>query len=158
MELIHRYLTDKADWYEQCLQHYDRKRDHVHVKPTIVPLLKVMERGKYSRMHMLALRMGVTKRRVSQIVAEGIGCGLLEIIPDPNDARVAMVGVTDEGLRVCDEEIAGMHLIEAELAKRIGRENVAQILELLAMDWGPPMLPEDAPEPSRRNPSLAKTA
>jgi DNA-binding MarR family transcriptional regulator len=150
MELLHRYLTDKADWYEQCLEQYDRKRGLVHVKPTIVPLLKVMERGKDSRMHMLAIRMGVTKRRVSQIVAEGIECGLLALVSDPNDARVAMVRVTDEGQRICDEEIAAMHSIEVELAKRIGRENVAQIMRLLAMDWGPPLLAEDSPEPSRR--------
>lgn len=150
MELLHRYLTDKSDWYEACLQRYDERRGHVHVKPSLVPLLKQMERGQGARMHLLAVRMGVTRRRVSQIVAEGVESGILTLTPDPDDARVGIVRLTAEGERVCEEAIEAMHRIEAELIRRIGARNVAELLRLLKMDWGPPMLPEDSPEYARK--------
>lgn len=150
MDLFHRYLTDKADWYEACQQRYDERRGHVHVKPTLVPLLKQMERGQDARMHMLAVRMGVTRRRVSQIVAEGVESGLLTLIQDPDDSRAALVRVTEEGRRICDETIAAMQQIEAELVKRIGARNVAELTRLLKMDWGPPSLPEDSPDRVRK--------
>lgn len=150
MDLLHRYLTDKFDWYEACFEHYDRRRQHVHVKPSLVPLLKQMERGQDARMHLLAVRMGVTRRRVSQIVAEGVECGMLTVTQDPDDARAAIVRLTDEGQRICDEAIEAMRRIEAELTKRIGARNVAELLRLLSMDWGPAVLPEDAPDRPRR--------
>lgn len=150
MELLHRYLTDKSDWYEACLERYDRRRDHVHVKPSLVPLLKQMERGRDARMHLLAVRMGVTRRRVSQIVAEGVECGMLTVTQDPDDARAAIVRVTEEGLRICEESIEAMERIEAELIKRIGARNVAELQRLLSMDWGPAVLPEDAPDRPRK--------
>lgn len=150
MDLMHRYLTDKADWYEACQQRYDELRDHVHMKPTLVPLLKQMERGQDARMHLLAVRMGVTRRRVSQIVAEGVECGVLAVLQDPDDARAAIVRLTEEGKRICDETIAAMHRIERELIKRIGARNVAELTRLLKMDWGPPSLPEDSPDRVRK--------
>jgi DNA-binding MarR family transcriptional regulator len=150
MELLHRFLTDKFDWYETCLQRYDERRGHVHVKPSLVPLLKQMERGQGARMHLLAVRMGVTRRRVSQIVAEGVESGMLTVTQDPDDARAAIVRLTDEGQRICDEAIEAMHRIEAELIKRIGARNVAELLRLLKMDWGPAVLVEDSPDQKRK--------
>lgn len=146
MELLHRYLTDKFDWYEVCLQRHNERRGNVHVKPSLVPLLKQMERGQEARMHLLAVRMGVTRRRVSQIVAEGVECGILTVTQDPDDARAAIVRLTKEGERICDEAIEAMHRIEAELVKRIGARNVAELLRLLKMDWGPAVLLEDSPD------------
>ncbi len=153
MELLHRYLTDKFDWYETCLQRYDERRGHVHIKPSLVQLLKQMERGQGARAHLLAVRMGVTRRRVSQIVAEGVESGVLSVVQDPDDARAAIVWLTDEGQRICDETIEGMHRIEAELIKRIGAKNVADLLRLLTMDWGPAVLTEDSPDKKRRTAS-----
>ena len=150
MDLLHRYLTDKFDWYEACLQHYDRRRGHVHIKPSLVPLLKQMERGQDARMHLLAVRMGVTRRRVSQIVAEGVEGGLLTVVRDPDDARAAIVRLTPEGHRICEEAIDAMRQIESELVKRIGARNVADLTRLMKLDWGPPVLPEDSPDNPRR--------
>lgn len=144
MDLLHRYLTDKFDWYDACLQRYAKRRGHVHIKPSMIQLLKHMVRGEDARMHLLALKMGVTRRRISQIVAEGLESGLLAAFQDPEDARVTLVRLTEDGQRICDEDVAAMHRMEAELAKRIGAKNVAELTRILKMDWGPPMLPEDS--------------
>jgi DNA-binding MarR family transcriptional regulator len=142
MDFLHRHLTDKVDWYEACLQRYAEQHGHVHIKPTIVPLLKHMIRGQDARMHLLALKMGVTRRRVSQIVAEGVECGLLEVFQDPDDARASIVRLSPEGLQICDEAIEALRQIETELVKRIGSRNVAELIRILKMDWGPVALPE----------------
>lgn len=146
MFAMHRYLTDKFDWYEECLKQHDRKHGHLHIKPSLVPLLKQMDRGQDARMHLLAIRMGVSRRRVSQVVAEGVECGMLSVHPDPDDGRITIVRVTELGLKSCEEAIDAMRAIEAELCKRIGRENVAELTRLLRMDWGPPVLAEDSVE------------
>lgn len=149
MDYLHRYLTDRSDWYEACLERNARRRGNVHIKPSLVAVLKQMERGQDARMHLLAVRMGVTRRRVAQIVAEGVECGVLATIPDPDDARAAIVRLTEEGQRVCDETIDALRHVEAELVKRIGARNVADLVRLLKMDWGPAVLPEDSPEDTR---------
>jgi DNA-binding MarR family transcriptional regulator len=149
MELMHRFLTDKYDWYEACQQQYDRARGRLHIKPTLVQLLKQLERDQGSRIALLAVRMGVSRRRVSQIAAEGVEAGILELVADPDDARVSIVQVSPEGQRILDQAIEAMHEIEAELARRIGRENLAQLIKLLKMDWGPAVLPADSPDRPR---------
>jgi DNA-binding MarR family transcriptional regulator len=150
MELMHRFLTDKYDWYEACIQQHNKARGQVHIKPTVVQLLKHMERNQGSRIALLAVRMGVSRRRVSQVAAEGVKAGLLELVADPEDARVSLVQVSAEGQEIADRAIEGMHAIEAELARRIGRENLQQLTRLLKMDWGPPELREDSNDRRRQ--------
>jgi DNA-binding MarR family transcriptional regulator len=153
MELMHQFLTDKYDWYEACQQQHDKARGHLHIKPTLVQLLKHMERDQGSRIALLAVRMGVSRRRVSQIAAEGVEAGILDLVDDPDDARVSIVQISEGGQAILDAAIESMHEIEAELARRIGRENLAQLTRLLKMDWGPAVLPADSadrPRPKSR--------
>lgn len=140
MDFLHRHLTDKFDWYETCLQRCADKRGQVHIKPAIVALLKQMERGTDARMHLLAVKMGITRRRVSQIVAEGAECGLLEVFQDPDDARASIVRLSPQGQEICDEVIETMKQVEADLVKRIGAKNVSELIRILKMDWGPAAL------------------
>jgi DNA-binding MarR family transcriptional regulator len=158
MELMHQFLTDKYDWYEAFQQQYDKARGRLHIKPTLVQLLKHMERDQGSRIALLAVRMGVSRRRVSQIAAEGVEAGILELVADPDDGRVSIVRVSPDGQQILDKAIEAMHEIEAELARRIGRENLAQLVKLLKMDWGPPVLPSDSPDrPRTQTPSEARS-
>ncbi len=149
MALLHQFLTDKYDWYETCQQQYDKARGRVHIKPTLVQLLKHMERGQGARIALLAVRMGVSRRRVSQIAAEGVEAGILVLVDDPDDGRVSIVNVSPEGQQILDQAVDAMHEIEAELARRIGRENLALLTRLLTMDWGPAVLPADSPDSPR---------
>lgn len=149
MDFLHRYLTDKFDWYEQCMVEHSKAVGSVHIKPPVVQLLKQLERGQRARMALLAVRMGVTRRRVSQIAAEGVAAGVLEVVADPDDARVSIVRLSPSGQAICDAEIQSLAAIEAELKRRIGRERFAELVALLRMDWGPAVLDEDSPEPRR---------
>jgi DNA-binding MarR family transcriptional regulator len=137
MSLLHQFLSDKFEWYELCLERRALELGHGHVKPSIVSILKHMRRDAPSRIALLAQRSGMSRRRVSQIVAEGVEAGILRLIDDPDDGRVSLVTLSEGGQQMCDADIQSMHAIEAELARRIGRGNLQKLKELLEMDWGP---------------------
>jgi DNA-binding MarR family transcriptional regulator len=158
--LMHQFLTEKAEWYEACLARRDDALGRPHIKPTLVPLLKILERDRPSRMAVLALRMGVTRRRIGQIAAEGVQAGVLEFVSDPNDARVALLRHSALGLVMVDRAIESMRLIEAELERRIGRKNLESLIDLLRMDWGPVFASEESgkKETSARSIGTAKNS
>jgi hypothetical protein len=74
---------------------------------------------------------------VSQIAAEGVKLGVLELVVDSDDKRVMLVQLSQGGTRMTNAIIASMNDIEAELARRIGRNKLDTLVDLLAMDWGP---------------------
>jgi DNA-binding MarR family transcriptional regulator len=140
--LMHQFMTEKAEWYEASLARRDESLGRPHIKPTLIPLLKILERDRPSRMAVLALRMGVTRRRIGQIAAEGVQAGVLEFVPDPDDARVTLLQHSALGNQMVDQAIESMHVIEAELERRIGRKNLESLIKVLRMDWGPVVVPE----------------
>jgi DNA-binding MarR family transcriptional regulator len=150
---MHQFLMEKCEWYETCLQRRARELGYAHLKPTLVQLIKNMTPDGPSRIALLAERLGVTRRRVSQIVAEGVELGILEFVQDPHDARVALVQLSERGLDMVDAAVVGMIEIEAELARRIGRANLDTLTQILRMDWGPAGLRDSnaaaAPKPRR---------
>lgn len=137
MPLMHQFLMEKVEWYEACLQKRAADLGYPYVKPVMVQLIKNMERTGPSRMAVLAERLGVTRRRISQIAAEGAKDGLLEIVADPDDRRVALVQLGPAGREIVDAAVTAMTRVEAELARRIGKGNLDRMTQILRMDWGP---------------------
>lgn len=146
--LMHQFLMEKVEWYEACLQRRAAALGYDHLKPTLVQLIKNMTPGGPSRIAVLAERLAVTRRRVSQIVAEGVELGVLELVADPHDGRVMLVQLSERGLDIVDAAVAAMIAIEAELARRIGRANLDALTRVLHMDWGPAEV-RDAAAPRR---------
>jgi DNA-binding MarR family transcriptional regulator len=142
MSLMHQFLLEKLDWYEACLQGRAQEVGYGYIKPTLVQFIKKMNTDGPSRIALLAERLGVTRRRVSQIAAEGVELGLLELVEDSDDKRVMLVRLSERGELMIDAAVASMIRIEAELARRIGRANLDKLKEVLAMDWGPAELRE----------------
>jgi DNA-binding MarR family transcriptional regulator len=147
MPLMHQFLLDKADWYEACLARLAQALGYGYIPPSVALLLRHMTVGTPARIALLAQRIGVTRRRISQIAAEGVKLGVLELIEDADDKRVLLVQLSPGGTQMANGAVASMHRIEAELARRIGRSKLDSLTELLAMDWGPA---EVQPEPPAR--------
>lgn len=137
MPLMHQFLMEKVEWYETCLQQRADDLGYPYVKPAMVQLIKNMERTGPSRMAVLAERLGVTRRRISQIAAEGAKEGLLELVADPDDRRVALVQLGPAGREIVDAAVTAMARVETELARRIGKGNLDRLTQILRMDWGP---------------------
>lgn len=164
MPLLHQFLLNKTDWYEACLAQQAQELGYLYIPPSVVQLLRHMVRDVPARIALLAQRIGVTRRRISQIAAEGVKLGVLELIEDPGDKRVLLVQLSPGGKRLADATVATMHRIDAELARRIGRRQLDTLIELLAMDWGPVVTNAASPAPAqneaspRRRVPRAKTA
>jgi len=145
MPLMHQFLFDKADWYEACLAQQAQALGYGYIPPSVALLLRHMTVGTPARIALLAQRIGVTRRRISQIAAEGVKLGVLELVEDAGDRRVLLVQLSPGGTQMANGAIASMHRIEDELARRIGRRQLDALIELLAMDWGPAQVQSAAP-------------
>lgn len=151
MPPMHKFLMEKAEWYETCMQRRAAELGFRHMKPSMVMIMKNMIVGQPARMALLAQRAGTTRRRISQIAAEGVELGVLELVEDPHDKRVLLVKLSAAGEEVGHAAVESMRRIEAELAQRIGRANLDKLTEILAMDWGLPEVREPgAPAKPRR--------
>ena len=137
MPLMHQLLSEKAEWYEACLAQHARDSGFTYIPKSVGQLLRNMTAETPVRIALLAQLIGVTRRRVSQIAAEGVKLGVLELVEDADDKRVMLVRLSRGGTKMTNAVIASMHEIEAEIARRVGRSKFDALIELLAMDWGP---------------------
>ena len=84
----------------------------------------------------IAERLGVSRQAVHQSVTELNRLGLIELVADPDDRRATIARLSKKGepLRVLAIEV--LEDLEAELARRIGKREVAQFRRALEKDWG----------------------
>jgi DNA-binding MarR family transcriptional regulator len=155
MPLMHQVLFEKADWYEACLAQRAQELGYAYIPVPLAQLIKHMARGVPARIALLAERIGVTRRRISQVAAEGVKQGVLELVADADDKRVLLVRMSPAGQQMADAAIASMHRIEAELARRIGRRQLETLIALLALDWGPAAVHDAAPDRADAQPGPA---
>jgi hypothetical protein len=72
MPLLHQMLTERIDWYDNVLQQQAEHYGYGYVGQSTIALVKHLSRDGTSRIALLADRMGVTRRRVAQIVGEAV--------------------------------------------------------------------------------------
>ncbi len=80
----------------------------------------------------LAKKIGVTKQAISQTVGEMVEMGVVELAPDPEDARAKLVRFTPRGLQGISHGLAVLAEIEGELAARVGKKRMSELRETLA--------------------------
>ena len=93
--------------------------------------------GDGARPSVLAVRLGVTKAAVGQLVARLQEKGLVELVPDPRDRRATIVKPTRAALNAYRAARMAIIEIEAEWAGLLGPRRakaLADSLSLLA-DW-----------------------
>jgi DNA-binding MarR family transcriptional regulator len=139
MAKLRKLLIEKCEWYEACLHRQAQAAGYGHLKPAMVQFIKHLGREPM-RIALLAEHLDVTRPRISQLAAEGVGLGILQLFEDENDGRVLLVGFSAQGWEMVGSATAEMNRIDAELARRIGRANLDRLIELLDMDWGSPEL------------------
>jgi DNA-binding MarR family transcriptional regulator len=137
MPKLRKLLIEKSEWYEACLHRQAQAAGYGHLKPAMVQFIKHLGREPM-RIALLAEHLDVSRPRISQLAAEGVGLGILQLVEDENDKRVMLVGFSDQGWEMVRSATVDMNRIDAELARRIGRANLDRLIELLDMDWGSP--------------------
>jgi DNA-binding MarR family transcriptional regulator len=79
----------------------------------------------------LVLRMGLSKQAVQQLVVGLEQDGLVERLPDPDDARGKVVAFTERGRALLADANEVKKAIEKEYRARLGAERFAQLLAAL---------------------------
>src|SRR3954453_19553980 len=51
----------------------------------------------------LAVRAGITRQSMGEVIRDLVGLGVLEMVPDPDDGRAKIVRYTREGLAFANE-------------------------------------------------------
>jgi MarR family transcriptional regulator, temperature-dependent positive regulator of motility len=84
-----------------------------------------------TRMSDLAERLGVSKQAITQLVDELEGFGVVERVPDPDDARVRRVLFTPRGRQALLEGLVTLRDLEEELSRAIGKALMTALREAL---------------------------
>ncbi|MFO0696892.1 MAG: MarR family winged helix-turn-helix transcriptional regulator [Polyangiales bacterium] len=79
----------------------------------------------------LAAKLGVTKQAVSQLVDDLEAAGVVERVPDPDDARAKRVVFTARGRAGLLDGLEVLAAFEAELAERIGEDRMEALHDAL---------------------------
>ena len=79
----------------------------------------------------LATRLGVTKQAAGQIVTDMEERGLVSRRPDPDDGRARLLDLTPEGRRALRRARSFHRRFEARLAKELGADAVATVVQAL---------------------------
>ncbi|MCC6623375.1 MAG: MarR family transcriptional regulator [Deltaproteobacteria bacterium] len=80
-----------------------------------------------TRVSELAGKLGVSKQAVSKLVGELVGEGVLELGPDPDDARARRVRFTRRGIAAIHHGMGVFREVERELGERVGAERLARL-------------------------------
>jgi DNA-binding MarR family transcriptional regulator len=131
-----RYLTDRMRAVDAAVT----ARVHGEVQRLAAPELRVpharlmADLGPAARPSELARRLGVTKAAVAQLLAHLEAHGYVERMPDPGDARAALITPTARALAAYRVGRRALDEVEAEWEEVLGGERLrvlAECLELL---------------------------
>jgi len=146
---LRKLLTERAEWFERALASLAHLDGYGDLPQPVVQICRFVGKEPV-RMSVLAEHLGVSRQRVAQVASEGCALGILALSDDPDDGRVKRVGFSEEGWEVVRMAVARMTQIENELARRIGKRNLEQLVELLGADWGPPTFGKGAIEAAEK--------
>jgi len=130
------YLLMRAfRWFERGVQETVDLTDVPDLTPAQLMLLASLGPDG-ARLSDLARALGVSRQAVHQMVHELVRHDLVELIRDPNDARVRRARLTEAGRRLDDNAVAAIHARERALEARIGKRRLAALRDALESDWG----------------------
>jgi DNA-binding MarR family transcriptional regulator len=80
-----------------------------------------------TRQTVLASRLGISKQAVGQLVDDLVAMGMVERVPDPDDARARLVCFTATGRLALLDGLAVLMQLQAELGARAGPESIEEL-------------------------------
>ena len=101
-------------------------------------MLATLDRRGPLRISELAAIEGLNPTMLSRVIAELVGAGLLQRVPDPDDGRAALVDATAAGRRLHKKiqsernDVLGVVLAELDERQRADLERALGVLEEVA--------------------------
>ncbi len=131
-----RLLLDRFRWFDEALRAGQAERLGLDITSAQSMLFADVSLAG-SRQADLARRLGVSRQAVNELVRGLETQGLVELIPDPTDARAKLVRPTAAGRKSIQVALDIFAERESGLEDRIGAEQVAALRSALSSDWGP---------------------
>jgi DNA-binding MarR family transcriptional regulator len=125
-----RLLVEGSRALEVRLYEGLRAAGYGDVRPAHYAVFRYMEEGG-SRVTELAEAAGMTKQSMGELVAYLEGRGYVTRRPDPSDGRARIVSPTEAGRRGIEAAAGCLAEIEADLAERMGEEELERLSGLL---------------------------
>jgi DNA-binding MarR family transcriptional regulator len=131
-------LLRRFIWFDEGLHNYLRHKGWPAVTRSQAMVVMAALLG-VTRPADIARMLGVSRQAIHATIYNMVEAGLLDLADDPDDRRSKIVLVLETGLRLGEHASEAGALMNAELARRIGDERIAALLEALAIDWGAPI-------------------
>lgn len=130
--LLHAYY-----WADESLQNLLHEGGWPTLPPTQSMIMVNVADG-VTRPAELARRLGVSRQAIQQTLAEMESIGLLQLAPDPVDARAKVVQFSPRGASIQRAAFRAIRMVDQELERRLGARDFAVLRRvLLERDWGP---------------------
>jgi DNA-binding MarR family transcriptional regulator len=130
-------LLRASDWFNESLVAELHRRGWPNLNRSQALTFASLDLGGTSPAE-LARRVGISRQSMQTLVGELAAHGLVEVVDHPTDGRAKLVRLTRLGRRLTGDAIAVLDGLDAELARRIGGDDVDRLRTALAADWGPP--------------------
>jgi DNA-binding MarR family transcriptional regulator len=131
---LRQLLLRRSNWFEERMVEAAPRYGYTFITPGVNRLFAHMSRKPVS-ISELARRLAVSRQAAHQTAAEACRRGILELVDDPQDARVRMVKFTAEGLTMVRNAARARSRIENDLRRRLGERDFEALQRILERDW-----------------------
>lgn len=124
-------------WFDDGLQALLQKKGWGHVtRPQSMVMINIL--SGIVRPSDIARNLGISRQAVHATINQMVEIGMLEMRDDPEDGRSKRVALSGMGAAMRKDANAAVEALTAELARRIGKANIAALSRAFAADWGDP--------------------
>ncbi len=86
----------------------------------------------------IARALRLSRQAVHATIASLIRAGIFDLAPDPDDGRIKVVVLTDQGKAMFNDANRIVEGLALELERRIGARRIKALREAFEVDWGTP--------------------
>lgn len=122
-------------WFDDGLQNYLASRGWTPISRSQSTVMMNVIAGA-NRASDIARNLGLTRQAVHVTINQMIEAGLVELEDDPADGRVKRIVLTKEVEPMRRDARRAIDLLVAELAGRIGEQDVRNLYRAFSKDWG----------------------
>jgi DNA-binding MarR family transcriptional regulator len=127
-------LLMRSDWMEERVLQKAEQSGYGQITPAMNRLFAHMT-GQPIGLSELARRLGVSRQAVHKLANEAAKHGLVEFVACDTDARVVNLQFSAAGWTMSERASRDFDAIDAQLVKRLGAKNVAELKRLLSLAW-----------------------
>jgi DNA-binding MarR family transcriptional regulator len=131
---LRQLLLKRSNWFEERMVGAAPQYGYTFITPAMNRLFAHMPRKPVS-ISELARRLAVSRQAAHQTAAEACRRGILELVDDPQDARVRMVKFTAAGLTMVRNAARASSRIEVSLRQSLGDHDFEALQRILKKDW-----------------------